>query len=109
MYVKHQNELDQNDGCCTDCALTPLPIYSPEPEPEITHEPEPELIPEPELSPILEPDLPISNLEPSTVTPTPVPDATLTIIFQLQQQVAHQSQLIERLETKVDALESFNQ
>ncbi|CAG8592456.1 4000_t:CDS:1, partial [Cetraspora pellucida] len=38
-----------------------------------------------------------------------MPDTTLTIILQLQQQVAYQSQLIERLETKVDALESFNQ
>ncbi|CAG8798137.1 17201_t:CDS:1, partial [Cetraspora pellucida] len=59
--------------------------------------------------PILELDLPPSNPELSTVTPTPMPDATLTIILQLQQQVAYQSQLIERLETKVDALESFNQ
>ncbi|CAG8763928.1 4342_t:CDS:1, partial [Cetraspora pellucida] len=59
--------------------------------------------------PILEPDLPPSNSELSTATPTPMPDATLTIILQLQHQVAYQSQLIERLETKVDALESFNQ
>jgi len=103
LYVKHQDELDQNDGCCTDCVSTPPPIYSPEPEPEITHEPEPE------LSPILEPDLPPSDPELSTDTPTPTPDATLTIILQLQQQVAHQSQLIERLETKVKTLESFNQ
>src|ERR1043165_4514830 len=66
LYVKHQDELDQNNGCCTDCASTPPPIYSPEPESEITHEPEPELMPEPELSPVLEPDLPSSNSELST-------------------------------------------
>src|ERR1043165_4715475 len=95
LYVKHQDELDQNNGCCTDCASTPPPIYSPEPEPEITQEPESELIPEPEPSPILEPDLPLSNSKLSTATLTPMPDATLTIILQLQQQVAHQSQLIE--------------
>ena len=109
LYVKHQEELDQNDGCCIDCASTPPPIYNPEPELEIIHEPEPEFIPKPELSPVLEPDLPLFNSELSTATSTPMPDTTLTIILQLQQQVAYQSQLIEQLETKVNALESFNQ
>ena len=70
---------------------------------------EPESEPEPEPSPTPEPDPLLLNPEPSTATPTPTPDATLSIILQLQQQVAHQSQLIEQLQTKVTALETFNQ
>ena len=29
-HVKHQEELDENDGYCTDCAPPPLPIYESE-------------------------------------------------------------------------------
>ena len=30
IHVKHQDELDEHDGYCIDCAPKPLPIYEPE-------------------------------------------------------------------------------
>jgi hypothetical protein len=29
LHVKHQDELDQYEGCCEDCAPSPMPIYEP--------------------------------------------------------------------------------
>ena len=30
LHIKHQDELDQHDGYCIECAITPPPIFDPE-------------------------------------------------------------------------------
>jgi hypothetical protein len=116
LHVKHQEELDQNNGICTDCATAPPPIFNPEEtsdkepdqptsNPEIPlEEPEPN-----DLLPESRPPTPVVETNSSTPVTTPEPDITLSSLLQLQQQVAYQSQLIAQLQQKVETLENFNQ
>ena len=61
------------------------------------------LLPESRLS------TPVIEINSSSPIITPEPDISLSVMLQLQQQVAHQSQLIGQLQQKVEALETFNQ
>ena len=79
LHVKHQEELDEHDGYCTDCVPPPPPIFEPEPE---TIPPEP-----------------IQNDQ--TIV-------TIEAFEMLQQQVVQQNKTIEQLQ-QVQKLENFNQ
>jgi len=79
-HVKHQEELDEHDGYCTNCVPPPLPIFEPEPE---TIPPEP-----------IQDDQTIVTIE---------------AFEMLQQQVVQQNKNIEQLQQQVQKLENFNQ
>ena len=79
LHVKHQEELDEHDGYCTDCVPPPPPIFEPEPE--------------------------TTPLEPIQNDQTIV---TIEVFETLQQQVVQQNKTIEQLQQQVQKLENFN-
>src|SRR6201988_915399 len=84
LHAKHQEELDQYNGCCQDCASSSTPIH--------------ELV-----------DTSSSTLELESETLSPLePDPTLLVVEQLKQQIEIQNQLILQLQQKVDKLEKIN-
>ena len=85
LHAKHQEELDQYNGYCQDCAFPSTPIHEPVDTSSSTLESESETL---------------LLLE---------PDPTLLIVEQLKQQVEIQNQLILQLQQKVDKLEKINQ
>lgn len=106
LHVKHQEELDQNNGYCEECAPSPIPIYVP---------PTPELSP---TSPTI-PPTPTCELSPNynrlidsppptpTIEVTSPPDQT-DIVNELRQRIEQQDQLILQLFNRVDTLEVTN-
>ena len=80
LHVKHQEELDEHDGYCTEYVPPPPPIFEPEPDTIL--------------------------MKPTQDDQTIV---TIEVFETLQQQVVQQNQTIEQLQQQVQKLENFNQ
>src|SRR5690349_17298833 len=115
LHIKHQDELDQHNGYCIEYAVTTPPIFDPE---AILEESDTSVsnsksdtIPNETNDPLPEtrPATPLVEINSSPPITSSEPDISLSVMLQLQQQVAHQSQLIRQLQQKVEALETFNQ
>ncbi|CAG8818275.1 18705_t:CDS:1, partial [Dentiscutata erythropus] len=76
LHAKHQEELDQYNRCCQDCAFPSTPIHEP-----------------------VNTSTSTSELESKTLPPLE-PDSTLLVVEQLKQQVETQNQLILQLQQK---------
>ena len=97
LHVKHQDELDQHNGYCIECAATTPPIFNPkaiqeESDTSVSNSKSNTILNETDDPlPETRPATPLVEINSSSPITSPEPNISLLVMLQLQQQVTYQS------------------